>query len=316
MEWSLAGVMVLLCAGMTALQYRWTGDLAKAETARIAATLAQQVPRLATEFDSILETNAEALQPEGDLVAAQGWQAACAATLHRWNQNPKARPLFRRVLAVVPKDDDLELFELGLSGNARPAVWPGEWSALHANLLTMYRRQGFPRRMIEGVTPVLEFPIFQEGGKEHRELLWILLELDTSYLQNQLLPALTKQYLNPGPDAEYDVRLNATAGQPDANATVLNFERRNESEGRWNMSVYRRGGSLDRAIAAARWRNFAASGFLIILMGLAGFALLHYTRSSRRLAEMQFQFVAGVSHEFRTPLTVIRGAAITYCTAW
>jgi signal transduction histidine kinase len=40
----------------------------------------------------------------------------------------------------------------------------------------------------------------------------------------------------------------------------------------------------------------------------AGFALVHYTRRSRQLAEAQMNFVANVSHELRTPLTVIRGA--------
>ena len=37
--------------------------------------------------------------------------------------------------------------------------------------------------------------------------------------------------------------------------------------------------------------------------------LVQYTARSRRLAEMQFRFAAGVSHDLRTPLTAIRGAA-------
>jgi signal transduction histidine kinase len=40
-------------------------------------------------------------------------------------------------------------------------------------------------------------------------------------------------------------------------------------------------------------------------MLLTATALFHYTRRAQRLAEIQMNFVAGVSHEFRTPLAVI-----------
>ncbi|MBL8209808.1 MAG: HAMP domain-containing histidine kinase [Bryobacterales bacterium] len=59
----------------------------------------------------------------------------------------------------------------------------------------------------------------------------------------------------------------------------------------------------------ARRRNLAASFALIGLLGGAAGMLVRYTARSRRLAEMQFQFAAGVSHDLRTPLTAIRGAA-------
>jgi two-component system phosphate regulon sensor histidine kinase PhoR len=48
---------------------------------------------------------------------------------------------------------------------------------------------------------------------------------------------------------------------------------------------------------------------LIGLLGGAAAALVRYTARSRRLADMQFRFAAGVSHDLRTPLTAIRGAA-------
>lgn len=70
-----------------------------------------------------------------------------------------------------------------------------------------------------------------------------------------------------------------------------------------------RAGSLDIAVARARRRNLFASLLLVGLLGGTAWALVQYTGRSRRLAEMQFRFAAGVSHDLRTPLTAIRGAA-------
>jgi signal transduction histidine kinase len=59
----------------------------------------------------------------------------------------------------------------------------------------------------------------------------------------------------------------------------------------------------------ARTRNLFASLVLVGLLGGAAWALVQYTGRSRRLSDMQFRFAAGVSHDLRTPLTAIRGAA-------
>ena len=78
---------------------------------------------------------------------------------------------------------------------------------------------------------------------------------------------------------------------------------------RWTIAVRHRAGSLDIAVARARTRNLFASLLLVGLLGGTAWALVQYTARSRRLAEMQFRFAAGVSHDLRTPLTAIRGAA-------
>jgi signal transduction histidine kinase len=77
----------------------------------------------------------------------------------------------------------------------------------------------------------------------------------------------------------------------------------------WELAVRHREGSLDAAVARARRRNLLASLILVGLLGGTALALVQYTRRSRRLADMQFRFAAGVSHDLRTPLTAIRGAA-------
>jgi signal transduction histidine kinase len=68
-------------------------------------------------------------------------------------------------------------------------------------------------------------------------------------------------------------------------------------------------GSLEREVAALRWRNLAVSfGALLVLAGGLVVVFAAVARSER-LARQQMQFVAGVSHELRTPLAVLHSAS-------
>ncbi len=76
----------------------------------------------------------------------------------------------------------------------------------------------------------------------------------------------------------------------------------------WALEVASNG-SFDAAVAKLRHRNLALSfGTLLVLAGSA-VALILTTHRARRLAQLQMDFVTGVTHELRTPLTVIRSAA-------
>jgi signal transduction histidine kinase len=77
---------------------------------------------------------------------------------------------------------------------------------------------------------------------------------------------------------------------------------------RWTLSAWHRDGSLEAAVATARWRNLAVASLLLALILASGLALLRFTRQSHEAAEAERRFFAGVSHELRTPLTAIRAA--------
>ena len=79
--------------------------------------------------------------------------------------------------------------------------------------------------------------------------------------------------------------------------------------GRWVMVARHRAGSLEAVVARARMRSLAVTAGVLLLLVLTLGALVHFARSSQRLADLQMNFVAGVSHELRTPLTVIHTAA-------
>ena len=166
----------------------------------------------------------------------------------------------------------------------------------------------------------------------------MIFDLNQDYIRNKVLPRLVTEYLNPPGDAVYDVSVSwagphgrvifstrsdqaSVAAGADATAGIFSADMDSSSgrgrgrfrdqarSPRWTIAVRHRAGSLDIAVAHARTRNLVASLVLVALLGGTAWALVQYTARSRRLAEMQFRFAAGVSHDLRTPLTAIRGAA-------
>jgi signal transduction histidine kinase len=83
---------------------------------------------------------------------------------------------------------------------------------------------------------------------------------------------------------------------------------RAEDFGRWRLLVQHQSGSLEAAVVALRRRNLAV-GFGVLALLSGSMALLAVTsRRAHTLARQQMEFVAGISHELRTPVAVIRSA--------
>lgn len=85
-------------------------------------------------------------------------------------------------------------------------------------------------------------------------------------------------------------------------------DRDGEPPGCWTIRVAHRAGSLDAAVAALRRRQMTVSFGVLALLGLTSGALAVAARRASRLGRQQLAFVAGVTHELRTPLSVIRAA--------
>jgi signal transduction histidine kinase len=76
----------------------------------------------------------------------------------------------------------------------------------------------------------------------------------------------------------------------------------------WQLVATHAAGSLDAAVAQVRRRSLLISfGILLLLAGSVALVFVS-THRAQRLARRQVEFVAGVTHELRTPLAVICSA--------
>jgi signal transduction histidine kinase len=82
----------------------------------------------------------------------------------------------------------------------------------------------------------------------------------------------------------------------------------NDFEGRWQLLLSHRAGSLETVVAASRRRNLIISFGILLLLAVSLTMIMISTQRAQRLARQQMEFVAGVSHELRTPLAVICSA--------
>jgi signal transduction histidine kinase len=334
-EWALLGVIAVVCAVLSFLQYSWTGELSRAEPALLRAGLNEQVSRLVRAFNDELRDSCTLLLPDAKEVRELGTAEAHKIRYEQWASSHD-RSLFTRIGVAAPEQGTLGLYGIDGEGRIAPMQWPSNWETLREEMTARIKGGRPPNMPPDSAT--IQLPVFAGPGDRGSEVEWMILDLNEDYVRSKVLPRLVSAYLNPGSDAVYDVSVSradphgpvifstrgdksSVAAGADAAAGIFSSDMgaspgrgrgrfRDEAySSRWTIAVRHRAGSLDIAVARARTRNLFASLVLVGLLGGTAWALVQYTARSRRLAEMQFRFAAGVSHDLRTPLTAIRGAA-------
>ena len=156
-----------------------------------------------------------------------------------------------------------------------------------------------------------------------------IISLDMDYIRQTFLPGLFKQRFTV--DGALDYEMNVVfrkVSEVKRERSVGAFDETQSGSGdlslnlfvgpssaelnhgsRWQIVINHRAGSLDAAVAQARNRNLIISFGILSLLAISTIIIIVISRRAQRLARKQMDFVAGVSHEFRTPLAVIHAVS-------
>ena len=337
LSWLVVCLLAVLCSVLGYLQYRWIGEISRAERERLHKSLEASLAQMANAFESELNAEIGENLPRALSTDREERERQYAGAY----LPPREKHLVKSVSLAVPEGDGITLRTLNAqSGMFEPRDWPAQWMPVRERMLRKLETRR-PGGITEDFPDLVELPYFGPPSPPFREQEWLLLELDLDYIRTFLIPELARAHLAA---ADYELEIvarrnsssvifrstpeaeNLRAG---ADASALMFtvpfetlRRRGPprragmgppgpprgATGRWVISVRHKSGSLEKVVERARMRNLAVSAALLTLIVATMAALLRYTRRAQRLAELQVEFVAGISHELRTPLTVMRTA--------
>jgi signal transduction histidine kinase len=324
-EWGILVFLLMVCAYLITLQYRWTGELAQAEAERLQASGEAQIQSFAREFDAELTDSCERLIPKAVDAPERNLPTTFLASYQQW-QASGAHPIFHRIAIAEVEQQSLVLHLIDQSAKSiSPSPWPQEWSALKTQLEGMTRGGRPPFAFGNGL--LLEFPLM---GSRRGKAGWIILELDRDYLVHHWLPRLQATHFNNSHHAlsvrtvsePREILWNTASDSPVGSGEIasagINRSGRtgqwaslptSNAGASWLAETWVRPDALEKLVGTSRLRNLVIGSLLAVLIFAAGVALFLYTRRIRLLAEAQMRFVATISHELRTPLTIICGAA-------
>lgn len=278
-SWLFVGALVLLSVSLAVLQYRWIGEVSKAERERLRSTLQTSLNRLSQDFNSELRAAFEALIPERADLTGSERESEYAARYAQWRDLAHHHRMFKSISRATPHGGTVALRTL-VAGQSefRDAAWPPGWEDLRGELAarSSAARGALPRlmrRIAEEHPDLIELPIFASNARPSleapffREREWLIVQLDLDYLRSEVLPELIRRHLGSGGTVEYAARITprddltrviyddgwAGSAQTKPDATVRMFDVRLDQAFR-RMGLFPLGPSTPERAAEARIR--------------------------------------------------------------
>lgn len=217
--WLLPGVLIAVSLVLGIVQYRWIGEVSRAETERLRSTVQISLNRLSQDFNAEIVSAASALIPDRSAAALTDRRAEYAQRYAQWRSAARHHPIFRSIHLVIPEAGRVALYRFDRqTGQFSRAEWPSEWKTLRSRfdgVVSLDPSIG-PGPFVEDYPLLLEVPYFGRPapGTRARESEWLLLELDREYLASTLFPQLLSRHLGAGGTVDYSAIVTA-ADNPD-----------------------------------------------------------------------------------------------------
>jgi signal transduction histidine kinase len=218
LSWFFVAAMLLLCATLGVLQYRWIDEASRAERERLRGSLQASLFRLSVGFNSDLVNACAAILPRGVPPGAEVPDTEFAALYKQWRESGQHGRLFSAIAIARPEKGSLALHSLNLDTAVfSPSPWPAAWQPMRQYLesrLSQMRdnpemRGGGrflrPAEIDEGF--LIELPRrgrFEPGQRADPE--WLIFEVNSSYLHDTLLPELLSRHLGAS-SSDYQVEI-------------------------------------------------------------------------------------------------------------
>ncbi len=213
--WIALSVLTALLVVLAVLQYRWTGEIGRAEAERGQVQLERSAWRFAAGLDRELAQPLMAMRldpgPAGD-----ARRRALLERLADWQRRPEHPPFVTGAwLASRLDSGEVTLESCSLDGSScRPAEWTGGLVTVRQRLQDASERGGRegppfrPALVVED--PLAEaialFELREDAGPASR---WrrvngfVILQLDAAYLRERLLPQLAETSFGPAADSAF-----------------------------------------------------------------------------------------------------------------
>ncbi len=185
------------------------------------------------------------------------------------------------------------------------------------------------------VRPVFEMSAPNEVDMQVQPVGFLVVKLNQSFLGDEYLPELVKRHFGgsglgvairsaqPPYEPIYvsDPAFPVATRSPDAIINLVDVVaeeakrrghppiRPDDDASQWQLVVQHPAGSLEIAVSALRTQNLAISFGLLGVLAASVVLIFSVMRRAEKLAKLQMEFVASVSHELCTPLSVINCAA-------
>jgi len=227
--------LLLLLPLLAVLQYRWLGQLSADERTRMKTHLQALAMQLGQDFDREI-THAYATFVPISEMENEDRLSVSLESYARWSKESPYPGLVKSIF-LAEADEQGQLYLSRLNQEARtfePLDWPQTMATLRSQLEGRVRnphpfgppspgRAGpFPRSVLvsEDELPSLVLPILEHGTfKDDRGFArphlvgYAIVELDLSYIQHEMLPALIKRHFDSTEDNSYDLIIVARSDQ-------------------------------------------------------------------------------------------------------